>query len=326
MILEPSHLGDATKTIYDDGVANSSGNQVHRFANGPKPGDRVIMRFANEIIGVGQIPAQKEHQYSFDDKFYRVYGWDLCHCRRVIWAEHYHLGLLADVYIELMQLPSFTQVRDGHIIEMVQSVENSYFKRKLKQMPSVDTSAYTKEELRASLIEEDISNQNIDDIIRALKQVGQLCSWYHLKEQCGRTPTENEIVSHLIIPLFFGLGWSYQQIAVEWENIDLALFDGTPTANNHCVMVLEAKRLGQPLGDIINQPLRYIKELGLNSVKIIITTDGENLFVYRRKENKWDKDAKPVRYISVSRLQKEYILPKGTDLVDTLVMLQPSMM
>ena len=91
-------------------------------------------------------------------------------------------------------------------------------------------------------------------------------------------------------------------------------------------MLLEAKRLGQPLGEVTSQPLRYIKSLGLISIKFIIITDGENLFVYRRKENKWDKDAKPVRYISVSRLQKKYILPKGTDLVDTLVMLQPSMM
>ncbi len=326
MILEPSHLGDATKTKYDDGVANSSGNQVHRFSDGPKPGDRVIMRFTNGVIGVGQIPTDENHKYQFVEDFRRVYGWDLCHCRRVIWAENYHLGLLADVYKGLMQLPSFTQVQKDLILEMVKAIENSYFERQLKEMPSVNTSIYPVEELRDNLFEAGISNKNIDDTIRALEQAGQLCSWYHSEEQCGRRPTENEIVSHTILPLFLGLGWSYQQIAVEWKNIDMAFFRGTTRTNDNCVMLLEAKRLGQPLGEVTSQPLRYIKSLGLNSIKFIIITDGENLFVYRRKENKWDKDAKPVRYISVSRLQKKYILPKGTDLVDTLVMLQPSMM
>jgi hypothetical protein len=153
-----------------------------------------------------------------------------------------------------------------------------------------------------------------------------LCTWYGSKEHCGRNPTENEIVSHTILPLFLGLGWSHQQIAVEWNKVDMAFFIGTPTTRENCVMVLEAKGLGQPLSNVLQQPLGYIEKLGLEAVRFIATTDGENLFVYHRKGNKWNKDENPVGYVSVSRLQKKYILPKGTDLVDTLVMLQPSMM
>jgi hypothetical protein len=135
MILEPSDKGDARENTYDDGVPNSSGNQVHRFTYGPKSGDRVIMRFANEIIGVGQIPTDENYKYKFVEAFRRVYGWDLCHCRRVIWAENYDLGALGEVFKKAKQKPSFTQVHEEMILEMMQDFEASIFERKLKEMP-----------------------------------------------------------------------------------------------------------------------------------------------------------------------------------------------
>src|SRR5208337_5417509 len=89
MILGPSHFGDALKNKYHDGIPNSSGSQVHSFAHNPAPGDRVIMRFAHDVIGIGQIPDSEKDQYSFEQAFRCVYGWDLRHCRRVIWAQNY---------------------------------------------------------------------------------------------------------------------------------------------------------------------------------------------------------------------------------------------
>ncbi|MHA2230981.1 MAG: hypothetical protein ACXAB4_00585 [Candidatus Hodarchaeales archaeon] len=326
MILGPSQYGDARNYKYQDGVGNSSGNQVHRFTYGPKPGDRIIMRFAHDVIGIGQIPAMETHQYSFEEDFFRVYGWDLCHCRRVIWAENYILGDLANVFKKAKQKPSFTQVHEKRILDLVKSIESVKFERQLKDLPSIDTLEYKEEELGIRLFRAGISNKNIDDILKALEQADRLCSWYKSKEHCGRKPTENEIVSHTILPLFLGLGWSHQQIAVEWHKVDMAFFIATPTTKENCVMILEAKGLGQPLTDVLKQPLGYIQDIGIDNANVIVTTDGENLFVYKRKGSTWKENEHPEGYISVTRLQKEYILPKKIDLVDTLVMLQPTMM
>jgi hypothetical protein len=320
MILGPSDRGNALENNYADGIPNSAGSQVHSFAHRPEPGDRVLMRFAHDVIGIGQIP--QDERYSYVETFKCVYGWDLCHCRRVIWAEQYDLGALASVFQHAKQKPSFTQVHEKHIVEMVCSIDNSYFDRSLNEMPKIDASPYTEETLGVELFRAGISNRNIDDILKALQQAERLCSWYR-SGHCGRGPSENEVVSHIILPLFLGLGWSHQQIAIEWNKVDMAFFKNTPTKSENCVMILEAKGLGRALSEVLKQPQGYVSDLGLKNTRYILTTDGANLFIYGKSGDRWDPN--PIGYISVLSLQKEYVLPKRTNLVKSLVMLQPSL-
>ncbi|NJN96082.1 MAG: hypothetical protein HC875_19245 [Anaerolineales bacterium] len=328
MILGPSHTGrvtgDATKYSYAGGTPNSAYSQVHSFAYNPSSGDRVIMRFGKTVIGVGQIP--QDGKYFYDETFKHVYGWDLAHCRRVIWASSScDLGVLGNVFSGASKIPSFTQVLREEVVKEVQNIDNSHFARSPKDMPKIDTSEYKETDLGVELFRAGISNKNIEDILKALQQASRLCSWYR-SGHSGRKPSESEIISHSILPLFLGLGWSHQQIAVEWNRVDMAFFKNTPTMSENCVMVLEAKELGRALSEVLRQPIAYVEDLKLKNVKYILTTDGENLFVYGKNGDKWESNSNPIGYISVSSLQKNYILPKGTNLVDTLVMLQPSSM
>lgn len=320
MIIGPSYFDDALLNNYHDGISNSAGCQVHNFAHAPRPGDRVLMRFAKEVIGVGQIPVGEE-QYSFNNAFRCVYGWDLCHCRRVIWAENYELNLLSNVYDKVKQKPSFTKVHEDHILKTVRGISSDYFDRPLKELPQIDASIYTEEELGVELFRAGISNKNIEDILKALQQAERLCSWYW-SDASGRSPSEFEIVAHIIIPLFLGLGWSHQQIAVEWRKIDVAFFKITPTVTDNCIMLLEAKGLGKPLSNVLSQPIKYVNNHNLLNAKCILITDGANLFVYRKENGSWSSN--PIGYMNITSLQKEYILPKNISLVDTLVKLQPS--
>lgn len=321
MVLGPSHLGNARESPYRDGVPNSAGNQVHNFAHRPKPGDRVLMRFGREVIGVGEIPAEDDEQYSFDERFRGVYGWDLCHTRRVKWGDGAELGELANVYAQAKQKPSFTGVNETHIREFIEGIDAKYFERPLRDLPDVDPRMYSDDELGVELFKAGISNKNIDDILAAIRQAERLCNWYWSAES-GRYPTEHEVVSHVVLPLFLGLGWSHQQMAVEWQRTDLAFFGRTPTTPENCVMVLEAKGLGTSLGNVLGQPQSYVESLGLDNVRYIVTTDGANLFVYERTGGRWNPD--PVAYLSIAYRRREYPLPRGTNFVDTLVRLQPS--
>jgi len=236
MILGPGRHGNALSGAYAEGKPNSALRQVHSFASKPKPGDRVLMRLGHEVIGVGQIPEGDGYQYSYNNVFKCVYGWDLRHCRRVIWAQEYTLGKLADVFRKAKQKPSFTQVHERHIVDMVRSLDASLFDRPIREMPNIKSDIYKEEELGVELFRAGISNKNIDDILKALQQADRLCSWYdELERYAQRTsghdtqrPSENEVVSHIILPLFLGLGWSHQQMAVEWKRVDVAFFKGTP--------------------------------------------------------------------------------------------------
>jgi hypothetical protein len=323
MLLGPSHLGDASSGAYVDRVPNSALSQVASFAKAPSPGDRVLLRFGREVIGLGEIPPGDENQYVFDPMFQCVYGWDLCHRRRVRWADDLNLGPLADVYRHAKQKPSFTQVHETAIHALVNSVPTEVFSGALKSLPDIDTSSYSDEDLGLALFRAGISNKNIEDILAALRQASRLSAWYR-SGGSGRYPTEHEVVSHIVLPLFLGLGWSHQQIAVEWNRVDMAFFKRTPTNSENCVMVLEAKGLGRGLGEVLAQPQAYTEALKLPNVLYIVTTDGENLFLYEKEEGAWRQH--PSGYLSVSCLQRNYVLPEGTNPVDTLVRLQPSAM
>ncbi len=279
------------------------------------------MRFGRDVIGVGQIPLGEEGQYAFDPTFQSVYGWDLCHRRRVKWGTSIDLGRLAAVYLKAKQKPSFTEVHESEIVKLVQGIASSHFTGPLKPLPVVNASTYTEDELGVELFRSGVSNKNIDDILAALRQADRLSTWYR-SGKSGRSPTEHEVVSHIVLSLFLGLGWSHQQIAVEWKKVDMAFFKRTPTTKENCVMILEAKGLGRGLGKVLDQPKKYVQNLGLTNVRYIVVSDGENLLVYERVEDGWNMH--PVGYLTVSSLQKEYLLPKGTRSIDTLVRLQPS--
>jgi hypothetical protein len=321
MILGPSRDGDARDGRYARGKANSAERQVHSFALGPGPGDRVLMRFGREVIGVGELPAGEENQYAFDETFRSVYGWDLCHRRRVKWAAGVEFGAFADVYARAKQKPSFTQVHEHAIVRAVAALEPSIFAGPLKPLPQVNTRLYTEEELGVALFQAGVSNTNIGAILAALQQAERLCAWYG-SVSAGRWPTEHEVISHIVLPLFLGLGWSHQQIAVEWNRVDVAFFKRTPTHPENCVMVLEAKGLGRSLGDLLHQPRNYCAELSLSGSRYNVVTDGANLFVYEREGDQWRTE--PVGYVSIPSLQHEYVLPKGINLIDSLVRLQPN--
>jgi hypothetical protein len=297
---------------------------VHHFAHKPGPGDRVLMRFAHKVIAVGQIPEGAEDQYSFNQLFQCVYGWNLQHCRRVVWAERIELGELAEVFKKALQKPSFTQVNEPHIIERVGEIDGSSFERPLKDLPTIETSNYKDEDLRVALFHKGIGDRNIDEILKAIQQAAHLCAWYQFNKQELR-PSEHEIISHVTLPIFLGLGWSHQQIAIEWKRVDMAFFKTTPTTAETCVMILEAKGFGQALSDVLHQPLDYIKDQGLKNVSHILTTDGPNLFVYQKGPQGWEENPEPSGYINFLHLQKQYVLPRNTDLVKTLVSLQPSL-
>jgi hypothetical protein len=323
MILGSGSHGSAAEHDYGHGAPNSADNQVNNFYAKPRPGDRILMRLAHEVIGVGQIPAgEADSAYFYDESFKCVYGWDLSHCRRVIWAEGLALSSLKNVYRNAKQKPSFTEVHEASIVDKVRTIGDAHFSRPLKPMLSIKSGRYEEEELGVELFRAGISNRNIQDILLSIKQAERLGIWYK-SASSGRSPSEHEVVSHIVLSLFLGLGWSHQQIAVEWQKVDMAFFKTTPTVPENCVMVLEAKGLDRPLLEHFDQPQQYCQSLGLRNVRYIVLTNGKDLFVYERGDHGWATN--PVGYISLTRIQKQYALPRGTSPVETLVRLQPNL-
>ena len=193
MVMGPSWYGSAMETDYSEGTGATLGNQIESFATGPAPGDRVIMRLGQSITGVGEIPRGESNQYSFDDSFRTVYGWDLRHTRRVKWAPPNRLGPLKHMSFKAIQQPTFTKVRNSRIVAAASSMPARVFDRPLKKKPATNSSTYTEEELGEELFRAGIGSRNTTDIYAALRQADNLCSWYQ-EDGSGQRPTEHEPV------------------------------------------------------------------------------------------------------------------------------------
>src|SRR5260370_42567094 len=56
-------------------------------------------------------------------------------------------------------------------------------------------------------------------------------------------PSEHETVAYLVVPLLRALGWTPQRMAVEWNHVDVALFEQLPRSDKSLRVVAEAKKM-----------------------------------------------------------------------------------
>ena len=105
MLIGPSrHLGAVNQETYGNAIGLSMYAQVNRFAKNPVPGDIIVLRSGKKIKAIGKIPDlssipedQLFNGYSLRPEFDGIYGWDLGHCRRVIWAEGCDISPIANL-------------------------------------------------------------------------------------------------------------------------------------------------------------------------------------------------------------------------------------
>jgi len=223
----------------------------------------------------------------------------------------------------MKQIPSFTEVHDKPTVASVKAIPDEIFNQDLPIIPGLQYHRISYDDIRIKLFRLGVSHANTESIIAALRQCNQLADWYNLDGKANGRPTENEVVSHMVLPLLLALGWSHQQIAVEWKNVDVALFLKTPTDIDNCVGIIEAKGIGHSLGERFWQPQNYINKLKLKNVRKVIITDGPNIFIYNRKGGS-EFDNQPDGYLNVNFLAERYLLPEDTSAVKTLVQLLPS--
>jgi hypothetical protein len=316
MLIGPGTPGPAPGPAY---IGAGMMNAIHSFATGPSPGDPVLMRLGHDVVAVGIIPAQGG--YSWEGHYDDVLGWDLQHTRRVQWEPDLlaHFPDLKKVFETRKQQPTFTRV---HVVDStrVRQLASRFVARALKPLPTVGP-ILKREELGIALFASGVANDVVDRLINVLEQVKRLSAWYKGKH-AGQRPTEHEVVAHILVPLLRSLGWSEQLLGVEWNRVDVAVFDRTPTTKENCVAVFEAKGLGEPLTSAFEQARTYVERLELERCRLIVTADGGRLMVYRRNDDgSWPEQ--PFGYLNCSAPREAHLLPKQASSIQTLVGLLP---
>lgn len=98
------------------------------------------------------------------------------------------------------------------------------------------------------------------------------------------TLTSNAVASYLVIPLLRALGWTPQKMAVEWKNIDLALFASLPRKPEHLIGAVEAKQWGNSCLTARSQAERYANEVAGDVCDWLVVTDGNRYGVLVRED------------------------------------------
>jgi len=314
-------------------------SQIRDFKEKVKDGDLVLMRLGYELLDIGIVHGSYEFHQEFDD----VLGWDLQHTRRVRWANlsKQQLEKIKAIVPALRKLlkpspvanPTLGQVR-GLSMQQETQLKRMVPQRSLKPLPNEArvSQPLSDEKVGELMFRAGLPGENVDRFLAFLRHARRLWWWYLSVTGTFRSPSEAEIVTHLVIPLMRILGWSEQQLAVEWsipnrrKKIDLVLFDVRHDRFKPLILC-EVKRLGVPLeifaagqaqsyaDSVINADERF------DSLKIVVVTDGMRYFLYRRRNQVWDQ--KPSGYANLSRLRTRNLIPQGTNAIETLVSLMP---
>jgi hypothetical protein len=266
------------------------GGFVRRFASEIAPGDAILLRTGlATIAAVGLVASDYLYLNAFDD----VNGWDLQHSRRVRWCRlpepHTFRGSAFGA-----NPPRCSRAWSQELIDLtdrfIKSPPTHWQTAPLPELPA----------------EEPPLDQVPNGLRGIVAQAADLVPLFQDSQAFGEPPSEDELITHFIVPFLGALGWPPERIAVKWRYIDVAVFRALPRTPENCHFVIEAKRLGAGVEGALEQGKRYVEALG--SPRDVIVTDGIRYRMYAG-----ERGFEPVAYANLARLKR-----KATDLIARL--------
>jgi hypothetical protein len=273
--------GDAGQWTAERDDGEFEGGFVRRFASEIAPGDSVILRTRiSAITAVGLVVGEYQYSNAFDD----VNGWNLQHFRRVRWSRLPEAHVFGTSVFGANP-PRCSRVWNGEVLDFVW--------RFLKSPPT--------QWQTAPLPKLPAEEPRLDDVPRALAGlVAQAADFLPLVQDeatFGEWPSEDELIAHFVVPFLCALGWPLERIAVQWRQIDVAVFGSLPRTPENCHLVIEAKRLGEGVEGALAQAKGYVAALGVP--RDVVVTDGIRYRMYAG-----DREFAPVAYANLARLKQ----------------------
>lgn len=248
---------------------------IKRFAEEMKDGDIVVLRLGtSEILGVGIIVGN----YYWSDFFSDVDGWDLQHVRRVNWLFNFTGSPKKFKTYDLKLGDTTQELTSTDVIDWIKtlSITDIMLKQAIIEIPSVEVKNVNHDEIAEYLFEQGVSSNSIETLIKEFDELRRIAKWYVNKE----SPSEFETVAYLVVPILRALGWTPQRMAIEWRNVDIALFEKLPREDENLSIVVEAKRKGTSCLTAVGQAEGYAK--GKTNCKRLIVTDGLRYGIYTK--------------------------------------------
>lgn len=311
----PGYAGKFPKcneTLKNHGWTSKKRTDIWRFAEQMKSGDLVVLRLGtNTVLGVGEIIGD----YEWLDCFGDVDGWDLQHVRRVRWLWN---GLEQPKYFNTYALKQgdTTQEMTSEIVKdwlRTLEISDETFERAIPQLPK-EGKQINQNEIAEYLFAQGVSSNSIEILTREFDELRRIAKWYLTSKE---VPSEFETVSYLVVPILRALGWTPQKMGVEWNKVDIALFDQLPRQDENLSVVVEAKKKGNSCLSAKSQAQGYAQ--GKENCKRLIVSDGLRYGTYIKEGDEYKLKA----YFNLTDLRESYPIYNCLGIKEALRIMTP---
>lgn len=313
----PGYAGpwpDCGKLLRSDEWSARKVTDLRRFAEEMKDGDLVVLRIGTAtVLGVGQIVGP----YEWRDEFGDIDGWDLQHIRRVrwIWMDRNNPKTF-DTYA-LKQGDTTQKLNEGPVTDwlMSLSINDDALSRPIIDLPAQGKpNDISITEISEYLFDRGVASASITALLNEIGELTRIANWYKRSSK----PSEHETVAYLVVPLLRALGWTPQRMAVEWNHVDVALFERLPRSDETLRVVVEAKKMDNSCLSAMSQAMSYLE--GKVACHRLIVTDGLRYGVYTRSK------LEPFRlyaYMNLTRLRHDYPVYECNGAEEALLAMAP---
>jgi len=299
----PGYAGrwpDCAGTLRSDGWSARKITDIRRFAEKIEDGDLVVLRMGTtDVYGVGTVIGN----YLWHEEFGDIDGWVLEHVRRVKWLWKYDKAPQKfDTYT--LKLGDTVQVMDSQpVLNWIADlpIDQNILQRPLKELQEPSKNSNW-DKVSEYLFDQGVASGAIEKLTEEIDELVGIAKWY----QRTGSPSESETVAYLVIPLLRALGWNPQKMAIEWNHIDIALFDTLPRCDENLSVVVEAKPKNSSCLNAKFQAQAYAKQENRSLCGRLIVTDGVRYGIYFKQNGIFR--AEPDAYLNLTRMRDEYPL------------------
>ena len=288
MMIGPGERGPFDEAAYAGVKAR---NVIRRFYSGPRAGDAVLLRLGTrDVLAVGEVAGDDTvHIEEFGD----IDGWRLQHARRVRWVE------ASKAFGGGTFRRRFGRVKEPKVLEWLGAFPYLADSRSLTDLPR-DTGSLGDEELAALLVQKAMPVERVAQLLTTMGSLRPLIEWYRgqVETKSGR-PSEHETITYLVVPLLFSLGWSQKTLAIEWNNVDIALLHEVAHGAATEICGVEVKSLGRSVFAPQNQATDHAQRRDWDR---FIITDGARYACFKKQGQQY----RPSSYLNITRLRRNY--------------------
>jgi hypothetical protein len=297
--------------LQNDGWSAKKVFDLRRFAEDMADGDLLVLRIGTaSILGVGQIVGSYEWSQEFGD----IDGWNLQHVRRVRWLWNGRQNF--ESYA--LKLGDTTQKMNvGPVTELLAHlpVPDDAWIRPLVALPAAAAgNDISVDKISEFLFDHGVASASITNLVNEIGELTRIAKWY----QRAGMPSEHETIAYLVVPILRALGWTPQRMAVEWNKVDVALFERLPRSDNSLRIVVEAKKMDNSCLTAKPQAMSYAQ--GKGECNRLIVTDGLRYGVYVRSKGEMFS---LYAYMNLTRFRDHYPIYGCKGAEDALLAMAP---